>query len=108
MAPSAAQSNAAQPNVAPPQTAAIPAVPAGTGASDCLTVESNGASIGFHNRCAYSVQFAYCLQRASDPAATCDAGTKTGAVSANTFIAVLLDTNIKAADAEPRLPVGSL
>jgi hypothetical protein len=82
------------------QTALASPTPAGTGASDCLSVESDGANLGFRNRCGYGVQFAYCLQRASDPATACDAGSKTGAVSANGFAAVLLDTNIKTADAE--------
>lgn len=75
-------------------------VPAGNGASDCLSVESDGANLGFRNHCAYGVQFAYCLQRASDAASACDAGSKTGAVTANGFAAVLLDANIKTADAE--------
>jgi hypothetical protein len=96
--PAATQTNAtAQPSAT--QVAAASSV-AGSGASDCLSVESDGANIGFRNRCSYGVQFAYCLQRASDPTTTCDAGTKTGAVSANAFAAVLLDANIKTADAE--------
>jgi hypothetical protein len=80
--------------------ASVPRVSAGNGASDCLSVDSDGANLGFRNHCAYGVQFAYCLQHAGDPASTCDAGSKTGAVSANGFAAVLLDTNIKTADAE--------
>jgi hypothetical protein len=76
------------------------AVPDGHGASDCLAIESDGANIGFRNRCAYGVQFAYCLQKSSDPAADCGAGAKAGAVSANAFVLLLTDTNIKSADAE--------
>ena len=109
-APSSASSTA-QPALAPanstreqqasaPVTTASMQVPVGSGASDCLTVESDGANLGFRNHCAYGVQFAFCLQRASDAATACDAGTKTGAVSANAFAAVLLDTNIKTADAD--------
>jgi hypothetical protein len=75
-------------------------VPIGSGASDCLTVDTDGANLGFRNHCGYGVQFAYCLQRASDATTACDAGSKTGAVSANGFAAVLLDTNIKTADAD--------
>ena len=75
-------------------------MPAGSGASQCLSVESDGANIGFRNHCNYGVQFAYCLQRASDPATACDAGTKTGTVPANGFEPVLLNANIKTADAE--------
>jgi len=84
----------------PMQTALVSQAPSGSGASDCLTVDSDGANLGFRNHCGYGVQFAYCLQRASDAATACDAGSKTGAVMANGFAAVLLDTNIKSADAD--------
>jgi hypothetical protein len=83
---------------APP--AAGPAVSRGQGASDCLSVDSDGASLGFRNHCAYAVQFAYCVRRSADASTSCDAGSKTGAVAANGFAAVLPDTNIKTADAE--------
>jgi len=85
---------------APPQVTLASAVPDGHGASDCLTIESDGANVGFRNRCAYGVQFAYCLQKASDLAADCGAGAKSGAVSANGYVLLLSDTNIKSADAE--------
>jgi len=91
--------NVPQTVIASTQTSAQK-VPAGNGASDCLSVESDGANLGFRNHCAYGVQFAFCLQRESDAAAACDAGSKTGAVTANGFAAVLLDANIKTADAE--------
>ncbi len=98
-APAAPQTSAtAQTGTA--QTAAASPMPAGSGASDCLSVESDGANIGFRNHCSYGVQFAYCLQRASDPTAACDAGTKTGTVTANGFEPVLLNANIKTSDAE--------
>ena len=100
-------STAAQPATAlqvsasqPAQTLVASQVPTGSGVSDCLTIDSDGANLGFRNQCAYSVQFAYCLQRAGDTTVNCDAGSKTGAASANGFAAVLLDTNIKTADAE--------
>ena len=89
----------AQP-AAPLQTTASLSVPAGSGASDCLSVETNGADVGFRNRCAYGVQFAYCLQKASDPSITCDAGSKTGTITANGFTAVLQDAGIKSAEAD--------
>jgi len=97
-----ARANAPAPVPAAQQAVATqaPKVPAGNGASDCLSVDSDGANLGFRNHCAYGVQFAYCLQRAGDAAANCDAGSKTGAVPANGFATVLLDTNIKTADAE--------
>jgi hypothetical protein len=83
-----------------PQFATATAAPSGGGASDCLTVESDGANLGFRNHCAFGVQFAYCLQRTNDTASACDTGARTGAVAANGFVAVVLDANIKTADAE--------
>jgi hypothetical protein len=85
---------------APAQVTLASAVPDGHGASDCLAIESDGANIGFRNHCTYGVQFAYCLQKSSDPAADCGAGAKAGAASANSFVLLLTDTNIKSADAE--------
>jgi len=85
---------------APTQVTLASAVPDGHGASDCLAIESDGANIGFRNHCGYGVQFAYCLQKASDPAADCGTAAKAGAVSANSFVLLLTDTNIKSADAE--------
>jgi hypothetical protein len=89
----------AAPPAAPLQTATA-SVPPGSGASECLSVETNGADVGFRNRCAYGVQFAYCLQKGSDPSVTCDAGTKTGTIAANGFAAVLQDAGIKSAEAD--------
>lgn len=88
------------PAPAPAQVTLASAVPDGHGASDCLAIESDGANVGFRNRCAYGVQFAYCLQKSSDPAADCGAGARNGAVSANGYVLLLTDTNIKSADAE--------
>ena len=90
----------APPAPTPTQVTLASAVPDGHGASDCLTIESDGANVGFRNRCAYGVQFAYCLQKSSDPVADCGAGAKNGAVSANGYVLLLTDTNIKSADAE--------
>jgi hypothetical protein len=84
----------------PAQVTLAAAVPDGHGASDCLSVEFDGANIGFRNHCAYGVQFAYCLQKASDPAADCGAGAKAGAVGANGFALLLAHFNSKSADAE--------
>lgn len=80
--------------------AAAAAAPVGSGASDCLSVDTDGTNLGFRNHCGYGVQFAYCLQRAGDAASNCSTGSKNGAVAANGFVAVLLDTNIRTADAE--------
>jgi hypothetical protein len=94
---------AAPPSPATPPSAPQalqPAAPTGSGASDCLSVETNGADVGFRNHCAFGVQFAYCLKRSGDAAAACDADARTGAVAANGFAAVLRDTGIKTAEAE--------
>lgn len=99
-APQAAAPLAATLQTAAPQVTLASTVPDGHGASDCLTVEFDGANIGFRNHCAYGVQFAYCLQKASDPAADCGAGAKAGAVVANGFAPLLSDFNSKSADAE--------
>jgi hypothetical protein len=87
-----------------PQTTATTTAAAsdGHGASDCLTVERDGANLGFRNHCGYGVQFAYCLQKASDPAADCGASAKAGAVEASGFAAVLTDTDLKSAEADFR------
>lgn len=73
---------------------------AGHGASDCLSVDSDGSNLGFRNTCGYGVQFAYCLQTQSETDASCDAGAKSGDVPAKGFAPVVFDANIKPADAE--------
>jgi hypothetical protein len=82
------------------QASAEPPAQSGHGASECLSVESDGANLGFRNQCGYHVAFAYCLQTASEQAASCDTGSKTGNVAANAFTPLLFDANIKASDAE--------
>ncbi len=72
----------------------------GHGASGCLTVDNNGADLGFRNQCGFSVEFSYCLQNADDPAIACDAGSRAGNVAANSFEPLLRGVNIKAEDAE--------
>jgi hypothetical protein len=90
----------------PPPAAATAAVaktdvmPPGRGASDCLSVESDGTSLGFRNRCSYNVQFAYCVQDKSDPKTPCDVETRAGNVGGTAFLALLRDTNIRSEDAE--------
>lgn len=103
ISPPAATVQPAAPVVQPSAAAQVTlasAVPDGRGASDCLSVELDGANIGFRNHCAYGVQFAYCLQKTSDTAADCGAGAKAGAVGANGFALLLSDFNSKSADAE--------
>jgi hypothetical protein len=98
-APVVQQASLTQPAPPPAQVTLAAAVPDGHGASSCLTIESDGATIGFRNHCAYGVQFAYCVQKAGDAAADCGAGAKAGSVSANGYT-LLADINIKSADAE--------
>jgi hypothetical protein len=79
--------------VPPPPAPVAPAiVPAGKGASECLSVEVQGAYIGFHNRCGNEVQVAYCLQKASDPALACGTASKASAVAAGSFTGVFADS----------------
>ena len=53
--------------------------------SQCLSVEAEGADIGFRNHCGFEVQFAYCVVDASDPVRLCGSGTPVGGVMANGF-----------------------
>jgi hypothetical protein len=84
----------------PTQVAAEQPAQTGLGASQCLSVESDGANLGFRNQCTYTVAFAYCLQTATEQAASCDIGTKTGNVAPSAFTPLVLDANIKSGDAE--------
>ena len=80
--------------------AALESVEPGHGASGCLSVDSDGTDLGFRNQCRFSVEFSYCLENAGDPAIACNAGSRAGNVSANSFVALLHGVNIKAEDAE--------
>jgi len=70
---------------------------ANAGASSCLGVETNGADLGFRNRCANGVQFAYCVIRGADPSLTCGGGSKTGLVGAGGFTPILPGNDTKIA-----------
>ena len=61
----------------------LPTAPATPSA--CLSVESDGASLGFRNHCGFDVQFAWCVPAASDAAKSCSSGGVPGTVSANGF-----------------------
>jgi type IV pilus biogenesis protein CpaD/CtpE len=71
---------------------------ANAGASSCLGVETSGNDLGFRNRCAYGVQFAYCVIKSPDPSLACESGSKAGLVGAGGFTPVLPggDTRIAA------------
>jgi hypothetical protein len=83
-----------------PEDAEQQSVEPGHGASGCLSVDNDGTDFGFRNQCGFSVEFSYCLQKADDPAIACNAGSRTGNVAANSFVALLRGVNIKAEDAE--------
>ena len=72
----------------------------GHGASDCLSVDSDGTDMGFRNTCAFKVEFSYCLENSDDPAVACDSGARAGNVAANSFAPLVRGANIKDADAE--------
>jgi len=66
----------------------------GAGASQCLSVESDGRHWAFRNHCAYDVQFAYCLMSAHDALAACDKGGIAGSVAPNSVSALVLDRSL--------------
>jgi hypothetical protein len=96
MGPMLEQASAKSVDDAAPQS-----VEPGHGASGCLSVDNDGSDLGFRNRCGFSVEFSYCLEKADDPTLACDAaGSHVGNVAANSFTALLRGVNIKAEDAE--------
>jgi hypothetical protein len=64
-------------------------IPAGAGASQCLTLQSVGGYVGFLNHCNNDVQVTYCIQKGTDPASACGTGTKMGSVIAAGFSGVI-------------------
>ncbi len=53
--------------------------------SQCLSVEAEGANVGFRNHCGFEVQFAWCVVDAADPVRLCGSGSEVGGVGANGF-----------------------
>lgn len=70
------------------------------GASDCLTVTSNGEYWGFQNRCAKTVQFAYCEMSDANPLTSCGHTSVAGSVAANSFSALVSDRSLAEKNAE--------
>jgi hypothetical protein len=64
------------------------------GASDCLSVTSNGEYWGFQNRCEKSVQFAYCEMSDANPLTACKRASVSGSVAANSFSALVGDRSL--------------
>lgn len=67
----------------------------GEGASSCLNVESDGAHWGFRNKCAFSVQFAYCTMDGRNQLTACKDGFVGGSVAANGFGILVADQNLR-------------
>jgi hypothetical protein len=70
------------------------------GASDCLSVSSNGEYWGFQNRCTKSVQFAYCEMSEANPLTACRHTSVVGSVAANGFSALVSDRSLAEKNAE--------
>ncbi|HLY06487.1 MAG TPA: hypothetical protein VKR31_12140 [Rhizomicrobium sp.] len=70
------------------------------GASDCLTVTSNGEYWGFQNRCTKTVQFAYCEMSDANPLTSCGHTSVAGSVAANSFSALVSDRSLVEKNAE--------
>jgi len=79
---------------APAAAAASNAPASHPGAADCLSVASNGEYWGFQNRCAKSVQFAYCEMSDANPLTSCRHATVSGSVAANGFSALVADKSL--------------
>jgi hypothetical protein len=71
------------------QAAVHETAPPNHGASNCLSIDSDGQNWGFRNACDNSVQFAYCLQNGKDNATACGSGTAVGGVARNGFFALI-------------------
>ncbi|MBV8798259.1 MAG: hypothetical protein JOY77_12250 [Alphaproteobacteria bacterium] len=63
--------------------------------SGCLSVEADGASWGFRNRCNYPVAFAYCVNDMTGTENSCNAGAVSGSVPPNSFGALFASKSIK-------------
>jgi hypothetical protein len=70
-----------------------------TGASSCLSVESDGMHWGFRNRCSYDVQFSYCTMDGRNPLTGCRERAVGGSVASNGFGVLVEDENLKAVNA---------
>jgi hypothetical protein len=70
-----------------------------SGASSCLSVESDGMHWGFRNQCGYDVQFAYCTMDGRNPLTGCRERAVGGSVAPNSFGVLVVDENLKAVNA---------
>lgn len=70
------------------------APPPEPGASNCLTVASDGTYWGFQNNCAKAVQFAYCQMSDGNPLTSCTRTSVVGSVAARGFSALVSDRSL--------------
>jgi hypothetical protein len=85
-----------------PRLESVAKIIAPTTPSQCLSVEAEGADVGFRNHCGFEVQFAYCVVDAADPARLCGAGAPVGGVAANSFGTLFAQRNPKEMEHEFR------
>ncbi len=95
-----ADANAPEETPDPKATASNEPAATGANASACLSVESDGRHWGFRNRCAYDVQFAYCLMNAADPLTSCREAAVSGSVAANGFGTLIVDQGLHDTNAD--------
>jgi hypothetical protein len=69
-------------------------------ASACLNVESDGRHWGFRNRCAFDVQYVYCLMNADDALTSCREAAVSGSVAANGFGTLIADQGLHDTNAD--------
>jgi hypothetical protein len=62
--------------------------------SECLSVASDGEYWGFQNRCARTVQFAYCEMSDINPLISCQRASVSGSVAANGFSRLIGDRSL--------------
>ena len=75
-----------------PVVATMPGEP---GASNCLSIESDGAHWGFRNSCEYSVQYAYCTMDGRNQLTACKEGFVGGSVAPKGFGVLVADENLR-------------
>jgi hypothetical protein len=65
------------------------------GASNCLSVASDGSHWGFRNTCSFTVQFVYCLKGDGELLASCKDGSISGSAAPSSFSALVADSSMK-------------
>ncbi|MGD0189640.1 MAG: hypothetical protein ABSD74_02745 [Rhizomicrobium sp.] len=65
------------------------------GASNCLSVASDGSHWGFKNTCSFTVQFVYCLKGDGELLASCKDGAISGSAAPSSFSALVADASMR-------------